>query len=306
MENHLQIVNNRSHYYEFDLHVEGLDDTITKVCFNILSEPFDMAFHCKCVGEHKWGIELPKMMYLQPTTYTFTITAVIDGYFFEAFRGILTVSKSPEVYVRAEDMKMKLGRREEPVQEQQPAEPVAKKPTTEKVEPAQPTDSVSSDDIKEIISRFGKAETTPKQPVKEAKTEPPKQSAPAKQYPKPDPLEAARKIANKLLNEEKKTGDSALTKTEDTRVKDIIREHKKQEADKKAREQARRQRLNEEAKKKEQAAKKEEVLTESTKQPQQLSERDAKAKAILESVKKEDTTPQKSSPAFKRGGTVVK
>lgn len=317
MDNHLLIVNNRSHYFEFDLTVEGLDDADAKVCFTILSKPFDMQFHCERVSGTRWGIELPKMGFMSPSTYTFTVTAVIDGYFFEAFRGNITVSKSHEVYVNKEDAVMKVESRQQP-KPQRTSKPEPVEETTE-VEPegdngrvVQPAanegDNITRSQVHDIITRLTASDKTAA--VSEAKTQSPEPEPKpeAKTKPQDDPLAEARRIASKLLKEEKKTGDSALAKTDNSKVKSIIREHKQKEAERKQRRQLKEQKQHEAAIQKTNAPVKKEtpgVLTESVKKPD-TSERDARARAVLESLSNKEHDEAVAAPAFKRSGRVVK
>jgi DNA polymerase III gamma/tau subunit len=311
MSEQLIIVNSREHYFEFDLVVEGLDDSDAKVCFNILSQPFDMCFECKRVKPGKWGVDLPKMQYLVPTTYTFTVTAVITGYYFEAHRGEITVSKSPEIYVKREDMQMRVESRAadapKPVTEEPapttPVKPKAKDHVPEKrvvQRPARPGDNVTEDQVKDIISRLTSSETI----IEDAKPAPAKKPVDVKPLADQDALTEARRVAKKLLAAEEKTGDSALAKTSDKDVKQIIREHKRQEAEKKKRREIQLERKNAEAKK---AAPAKPVITEGAPKAASVqidAEADARAKAVLESFKAEPAKP--STAAFKKGGKVVK
>lgn len=311
MDTNLNIVNNRTHYFEFDLVVEGLDDADAKVCFVILSQPFDMTFHCKRVGDNKWGLELPKLAFIEPTTYQVKITAVIDGYFFEAHRGTINITKSADVYVKTEDTKMKVESRKEEPKKPQPAPA----PTTVKeqrvVKPAaNEGDQVTRDQVREIVSRLKASETQPlteetkpvenkKKPVVSKKVE----------TPKDDPLAEARKTAQKLFNEGK-VKHSPQGKSDD-KVKQIISEYNKEKQQQKQREREKQRRLAEEAKKKEAL---ELVANAKSKQPQPVSEevevneKDAKAKAVLESISKKPETAEQAQPTvkFKKSGTVVK
>jgi hypothetical protein len=266
-----------------------------------------MQFHCKRVEDTKWGIDLPKMQFMAAGTYTFKVTAVIDGYYFEAHRGTLNVQKSPEVYVKTEDAKMRVESREvekpapkksEPVPEQK-IEPVDSTNGRVIQEPANEGDNVTRDQVRDIISRLTKSEDVTEEQKPVAKSEPVAK-------PEADPLAEARKVARKLLSEEQKTGASALAKTDDSKVKNIIREHKKQEAErKKLREQQLAQQHARARKQTAAVVKQNPPEPASTPIAEKDNERDARAKAVLESLHKEEkaTAP---APKFKRGGKVVK
>jgi len=105
MDSNIILVNNKSQYFEFDLVVEGLDSADCKVRFTLYSNPYDISISCTPKGQDKWCFTIPPLPFMEITTYNFCISAVVDGYYFEAHKGILTLTKTPEVYVRGDDLK---------------------------------------------------------------------------------------------------------------------------------------------------------------------------------------------------------
>jgi hypothetical protein len=112
MDQNIFIRQDRAEHYEFQLQVNGLPTDEIAVRFVLHSDPFMITIPCTRVKGDTWSVELPKMPFLEATTYQFVIEAVVEGHYFEAFRGSVTVAKSPEVYVRNSDAQVKLRNRD--------------------------------------------------------------------------------------------------------------------------------------------------------------------------------------------------
>lgn len=321
MEHNIFITNSKAEHFDFDLEIKGLSGQDVSVRLVLHSDPFNMMFPATSLGEGKWTLEFPAMPFLEPSTYKFLIEAVVDGYYFPAHEGTMTVSKSPEVYVKKDDVTMKVRNKKVTVADTEPAT----KPEEEKVKPAttpQPAPSIGDDKFKEIIDRLKKGGAENPDAKKEEKKSEPEKAEDKKEEPKKedvkekeDPLAAAKRKADELLTETPKAKKKetpakkapAKTKADPDKVRQIIAETKQEQQQRKERETQRKQRLNEEAKKKAEAAKQQEKKEEIVAEEKKPSEKDLAAKAILESAKKpvENQQPQKKV-AFKKGNTVTK
>jgi len=100
MDNVISINNLKDNTIEFDIETQGFDKTVDiSVRLVVSANPVVFAFNC--IKEmDKWVCKIPAMAYLTPSAYPFVIEVIIDGYFFEALRGILNVTISKDVYVK--------------------------------------------------------------------------------------------------------------------------------------------------------------------------------------------------------------
>ncbi len=329
MENNVFIQSGKAEQFDFQLAVNGLSGQDVHVRFVLHSDPFHMMFPCVQSNGDNWSLQLPSMPWLEPSTYNFVIEVIADGYYFPAHEGTLTVSKSPEVYIKKSDatMKVRKGTSSTPLSIlNQPNEEKADEPIASP-EPA-PVDKAKADNFKEIIDRLKKPVADPDTTEKEEKvvkaaekvedkkddkkksddkTEDKKDDKKKDEVKESDPLAKAREIADKVLTEDKKPAPKKPTAAKKDKALDIINEHKKEQAAKKKREEQRQRRLNEQANAK--SAEKNQAKTAPVVEEAPVvvkdTAKDLAAKAILESVKKEDNT-QPKNPIFKKGNTVTK
>lgn len=302
------VTSNKSHYFEFDIVIEGLDAVDPSVRFTILSSPYDISIPCKPLGQHKWSLDIPVLAFMEITTYKFCISVVVDGYYFEAHKGTFTLTKSPEVYVRTDDVKQVVKSKEpetvdivvDPKIHNKPKEaPVAKhepiiKPET-KVEPVKAPE-VKKDELK--YDRDAMVASLMK-----------------------DAAEALSdtKVVDKLKDEAKKEQEeekAAVTEAKQVNIKKPVTKAKKPEEKKVtesiikpsapvAKPAVMEPIIKSSSPKKPQPAPKvhKEVVTEAVKEPV-VSKQEQAIKAALQATEKH--SDENAQSIFKKGGTVVK
>jgi len=97
MENVVNIVNTRSNPLEFDITIQGVSDKDMAVKFVIETGQVEFGFACTAEEDNKWSVDIPPLPHLPHTSYNFHIEVIVDGYFFEPYRGSLNVTAEPEV-----------------------------------------------------------------------------------------------------------------------------------------------------------------------------------------------------------------
>jgi len=96
MENVVSIVNTRENPLEFDISIQGVDDNDTTVKFVIETNPVHFSFICH-KEDGKWVVVIPPLPHIERVSYNFHLEIVVDGYYFEPYRGTLNVTAEPEV-----------------------------------------------------------------------------------------------------------------------------------------------------------------------------------------------------------------
>ena len=101
MDTALATINqHKENYFNFDMTVDGLNADDADVRFVIKYKPdLSLVFPCEHESGSRWTVDMPPVPMLDATAYNFVIEVVIDGYYFEPFRGLLNVVGTPEVYV---------------------------------------------------------------------------------------------------------------------------------------------------------------------------------------------------------------
>ena len=97
MENVVSIVNTRENPLEFDISIQGVNDSDTSVKFVIETNPVHFTFPCRKGEGDKWVVDIPPLPHIERVSYPFHIEIVVDGYYFEPYRGTLNVTAEPEV-----------------------------------------------------------------------------------------------------------------------------------------------------------------------------------------------------------------
>lgn len=100
MDNVVIITNTKSNEIEFDIDIQGLETEDMVVRFVIQTSEVLFAFPCR-KEDKKWVVTIPKLSYLEQTAFPFFIEVMTDGYYFEAIRGTVNVVGSPELYTSA-------------------------------------------------------------------------------------------------------------------------------------------------------------------------------------------------------------
>ena len=299
MDHVVSIIKSETNNLDFDVNIEGLSADVINVRFVIEAEDVDLTFHCKKMEGDKWGVAVPPVEMIQTTAYPFRIEVVAEGYFFTPMRGMVNVVRSPEVYTSAP--KHVIEPPKNTTTQPERVTPVnhmgeGEKKVEKKVEKVLPKKKI---DIKRIVDEAVKKPVVKKvekkpvvkkvKKVVEKKVEkklekiiPIIESKKAAQLSekdqkihdilneKTDPIAAAKKAADKILNKPKKPV-----------VKKVAKKVEKKPVVEKVEE----------------------------KKPV-VNEGDAKVKNILdgigklENVKEEHLTPKKNSP-IKKGGVVV-
>ena len=144
MDKKISIVNTRDNEFEFDISIDGVDKKNMMVSFVIKTDSVNLQFPCKENEDNadKWEVVVPPMPMLELATYPFCVTIVVDGYFFEPFKGTAVVIHEPTVKTTAtkkmsppvvKSVTMKSDEDEEEVEEE--TKPVVKKKTAKKKAP---------------------------------------------------------------------------------------------------------------------------------------------------------------------------
>ena len=97
MENVITIVNTRANPLDFDIAIQGVDSKDAQVKFVIETNPVQFGFPCTRGEGEKWHVELPPLPQIEQVSYNFHIEIVVDGYFFEPYRGTINVTAEPTV-----------------------------------------------------------------------------------------------------------------------------------------------------------------------------------------------------------------
>lgn len=145
MEN-ITIVNQRDTELEFDINIQGANKKEPIVRFVIEGKPTNFGFQCRQGDEDKWLVDVPAISQLKDKAYPFRLEVIVDGYYFEPFRGTVDIVAEPDV--KNNTVK-------------QPAEPIVKaasvkkkekkKPAKKKVEEQVELEEVIEDIIPEVV-----------------------------------------------------------------------------------------------------------------------------------------------------------
>lgn len=96
MEN-VTIVKGRENTLEFDINISGANKKEPAVRFVIEGKPTNYSFQCKHGEQDNWTATIPEISQLKNKAYPFCLEVIVDGYFFEAFRGTVDVIAEPDV-----------------------------------------------------------------------------------------------------------------------------------------------------------------------------------------------------------------
>lgn len=291
MDNNIFLQNSKGEQFDFELSVNGLSGADVHVRFVLKSDPFHMMFPCTHVSGDKWNLDLPAMPFLDVTTYNFVLEAIVDGYYFPAHEGTLTVTKSPEVYIKKADAEMKV------TSSTASGQPPRSFDDAKADNQEEQKSEEKNDEFKKIINRL-------KSPVADPDAKADKKEEDKKvDEQKADPFADAQKVADQILSEDAPAPKKSKKPAKKANGADIIREHKEAQRLKKEQDAERRKLINESRKAKKKPVVEEKPVVEQEEEPQ-LSEKDLAAKAILAESKSTDATPK--SPIFKKGKTVTK
>lgn len=193
MEN-ITIINGRENTLEFDIDIQGANKKKPVVRFVVENKSISYTFQCKHSEDNDWTVIIPIIPELKNKPHPFRIEVIVDGYYFEPFRGTAEVLAEPEVKTKD-------------VNNTQPDKPVISSVNVKnsdkstKPEPKKEKASVETD----------KKKTTKVKEVKEEGVEP------IEVEETPSPLEDFKDMASRWLNREK----SVVTEKDKT-VKTII------------------------------------------------------------------------------------
>ena len=96
MEN-VTIVKGRENTLEFDINISGANKKEPAVRFVIEGNPTNYSFQCKRGEKDDWTATIPEISQLKNKAYPFCLEVIVDGYFFEAFRGTVDIIAEPDV-----------------------------------------------------------------------------------------------------------------------------------------------------------------------------------------------------------------
>lgn len=107
MENPIKINHLKQNTIEFELEVEGdkVEGEEYHVRFVIETNGVDLLFGCNVAGK-KCVANIPVLDFIDKTTFNYRIEVVVDGYYFEASRGIITVVGTNEIYTTQPKVKL--------------------------------------------------------------------------------------------------------------------------------------------------------------------------------------------------------
>ena len=92
---------------EFELEVEGdkVEGEEYHVRFVVETHGVDLSFPCNVNGK-KCVANIPVLDFMDKTTFNFRVEVIVDGYFFEASKGVVTVVGSNEIYTTQPKVKL--------------------------------------------------------------------------------------------------------------------------------------------------------------------------------------------------------
>ena len=96
MEN-VTIVNGRENELEFDINIQGANKKEPMIRFVIEGKPINFGFHCQHGEADNWSAIIPAIPQLKNKSYPFRLEVIVDGYYFEPFRGTVDVIAEPDV-----------------------------------------------------------------------------------------------------------------------------------------------------------------------------------------------------------------
>lgn len=95
MDKVITISKNKENMLEFSVEIQGLDDTSNvDVRFIIVTTEFDLSFKCSKIDDDNWSVKIPSISFINTSTYSFHISVVANGYFFDALQGSINVTES--------------------------------------------------------------------------------------------------------------------------------------------------------------------------------------------------------------------
>jgi hypothetical protein len=153
---------NKENIFEFDLSVEGVNESEVTAKFIIESTEMNLAFKCSKDSNGKWSVKLPPLPMLEKTAYPFHFAIDAEGYHFEPLKGVVNVVGSNEVYVTTPKTKL--------------ASPTAVKVVKEETKPIEIPKVVATrsreKSVQQIAEELMKKESDAKKPADEPKKEP--------------------------------------------------------------------------------------------------------------------------------------
>lgn len=114
METPIKINHLKQNDIDFELEVEGdaVADEPYEVRFVIQTSDLALSFPCVVIGK-KCTVKIPVLDFLDRTTFNYRIEVIVDGYFFEASKGIVTVVGTSELYTTQPKVKLSSGQNTE-------------------------------------------------------------------------------------------------------------------------------------------------------------------------------------------------
>ena len=110
IDNPIKIHHLKQNDIEFELEVEGdtVADSPYEVRFVIQTADLMLGFPCMVMGK-KCAVKIPILDFLDKTTFNYHIEVIVDGYFFEASKGVVTIVGSNEIYTTQPKVKLTSG-----------------------------------------------------------------------------------------------------------------------------------------------------------------------------------------------------
>lgn len=98
MDNIVSIRHQKENVLEFELTIEGVEGKDPIVKLVIQGNSISLGFGATKKEKTTWQVKIPKLSILEKTAYPFHIEVLVDGYYFEAFKGTVNVLGSAEIY----------------------------------------------------------------------------------------------------------------------------------------------------------------------------------------------------------------
>ena len=97
MDNVVTITNTKENILDFQIDINGVNPDDMKVRFVVETNLAEFGF-VAVKEDKKWVVTIPPLPILEKTAHNFRIDVIVDGYYFEAMRGMLNVTGSVDLY----------------------------------------------------------------------------------------------------------------------------------------------------------------------------------------------------------------
>lgn len=297
MDNNVTITNTKESVLDFQVTVNGVEVEDMKVRFVVETTLGEMGFVATKKDNEKWAVTIPALPHVERTAHNFRIDVVVDGYYFEAMRGVLNVTGPVDLYATVPKPEAKPSvnpsvKPEIPKKAETPTVPVtppnaANKPITKSWSPIKPVQE--SEETKKPVEKL--AEKISKKVAEKAD----KKSKVKKAIDE-------SKTKKKIVEKKETTIDTPLVTSADEIAKTLLENNKKKVAKKKVTKKLPIKKLHEKKVTEEEKV----VETKPIETKKKIGKKDAVVTAVLENIGNvdQDVKPEKKGFPFKKGKVV--